>query len=73
MAESSQVEDTVGKGEISHYKQFLLFQQCFQKTFTANTEKPGLVWKGLKYRKYCKDKKSVFADGLSKHKSLAEK
>ena len=26
------VKDTVGKGEISSYEQFLLFPQCFQKT-----------------------------------------
>ena len=25
------VENTVGKGEIARYKQFLLFPQCFQK------------------------------------------
>ena len=25
-------ENTVGKGEIAHYEQFLLFPQCFQKT-----------------------------------------
>ena len=25
------VENTVGKGEIAHYEQFLLFPQCFQK------------------------------------------
>ena len=30
------VENTVGKGEIAHYEQFLLFPQCFQKTGTAN-------------------------------------
>ena len=29
------VENTVGKGEIAHYEQFLLFPQCFQKTYTA--------------------------------------
>ena len=28
---SKQVENTVGKGEIAHYEQFLLFPQCFQK------------------------------------------
>ena len=41
MAESSfkQVENIVGKGEIAHYEQFLLFPQCFQKTCTA-----GVVW-----------------------------
>ena len=30
-------ENTVGKGEIARYEQFLLFPQCFQKTCTANT------------------------------------
>ena len=28
---SKRVENTVGKGETAHYKQFLLFPQCFQK------------------------------------------
>ena len=32
-----QVEKTVGKGEIAHYEQFLLFPQCLQKTCTAHT------------------------------------
>ena len=31
------VENTVGKGEIACYKQFLLFPQCFLKIFTADT------------------------------------
>ena len=30
-------ENTVGKGEIARYEQFLLFPQCFQKTRTADT------------------------------------
>ena len=30
-------ENTVGKGEIAPYEQFLLFPQCFQKTCTADT------------------------------------
>ena len=29
---SKWVENTVGKGEIARYEQFLLFPQCFQKT-----------------------------------------
>ena len=41
---SKQVENTVGKGEIARHEQFLLFPQCFQKTCTADTEKPGFVW-----------------------------
>ena len=34
---SKWVENTVGKGEIACYEQFLLFPQYFQKTCTANT------------------------------------
>ena len=34
---SKAVENTVGKGEIARYEQFLLFPQCFRKTFTADT------------------------------------
>ena len=31
------VENTVGKGEIGRYEQFLLFPRCFQKICTADT------------------------------------
>ena len=34
---SKLVENTVGKGEITSYEQFLLCPQCFQKTSTADT------------------------------------
>ena len=34
---SKQVENTVGKGEIARYEQFLLFPQCFQKACSADT------------------------------------
>ena len=37
------VENTVGKGEIAHYEQFLLFRQCFQKTCKSHS----LFGKGL--------------------------
>ena len=30
---SERLENTVGRGEIARYEQFLLFPQCFQKTF----------------------------------------
>ena len=33
---SERLINTVGKGQIAHYKQFLLFQ-CFQKTCTPDT------------------------------------
>ena len=38
----------MGKGEIARYEQFLLFPLCFQKTFTADTYKSGLVWERVK-------------------------
>ena len=31
------VENTVEKGEIARYEQFLIFPQCFQKICTADT------------------------------------
>ena len=40
---SKQVENTVGKGEIVRYEQFLLSPRCFQNTCPADTQKPGLV------------------------------
>ena len=42
------VENTVGKGEIAHYEQFLLFLECFRKTCTADTYKQRLVWERVK-------------------------
>ena len=42
------VENTVRKGEIACHEQFLLFLQCFQKTCTADTYKPGFVWERVK-------------------------
>ena len=41
---SKQVENTAGNGEITHYEQFLLFPECFQKTCTADTTKQELIW-----------------------------
>ena len=40
---SKGAENTVGKGEIARYKQFLLFPQCFHQTCNANTLKPGFL------------------------------
>ena len=37
------VENIVGKGEIARYEQFLLFPRCFLKTYTTDTQKPGLI------------------------------
>ena len=41
---SKQVENTVRKGEIAHYKQFLLFPQCFQKACFQGALKGAFVW-----------------------------
>ena len=41
---SKWVENTLEKGEIAHNEQFFLFSLCFEKTFTADTLKRGLVW-----------------------------
>ena len=41
---SKQVENTVGKGEIARYEQFLLFPQCFQKACFPGASKSVTVW-----------------------------
>ena len=38
------VENTVGKGEIVCYEQFLLFPQCFQKARFLGASKGVIVW-----------------------------
>ena len=45
---SKGVENTVEKGEIARYKQFLLFPQCFLKTYTIQTCRARLVWERVK-------------------------
>ena len=40
---SKQVENTVGKGEIACYEQFLLFPLCFQKACFPWAPKGGIV------------------------------
>ena len=37
------VENTVGKGEIAHYEQFLVFPQCFQKACIPGASKGVIV------------------------------
>ena len=41
---SKLVENTVGKGEIAHYEQFLLFLQCFQKACFPGASKGVIEW-----------------------------
>ena len=45
---SKRVENTVGKGEIACYEQFLLFPQCFQKACFPGVSKGVIVWKWVK-------------------------
>ena len=38
------VENTVGKGEIARYEQFLLFPQCFKKACFPGASNGVIVW-----------------------------
>ena len=46
---SKRVENTVGKGEIAHYEQFLLFPQCFQKACFPGASKGVIEWEWVKH------------------------
>ena len=41
---TKQVENTVWKGEIARYEQFLLYPQCFQKARFPQASKGVIVW-----------------------------
>ena len=41
---SKWVENTVGKGGIASYEQFLLFPQCFQKACFPGASRGVIVW-----------------------------
>ena len=45
---SIRVENTVGKGEIARYEQFLLFPQCFQKACFPGAPKGVVVREWIK-------------------------
>ena len=47
---SKLVENTVGKGEIARYEQFVLFPQCFQKACFPRESKGVIVWEWVKQR-----------------------
>ena len=46
---SKRVENTVGKGEIARYEQFLLFPQCLQKACFPGASKGVIVWEWVKH------------------------
>ena len=45
---SKQVENTVGKGEIARYEQFLLFPECFKKACFPEESKGVSMWEWVK-------------------------
>ena len=45
---SKQVENTVVKGEIAHYEQFLHFPQCFLQACFPQASKGVIVWEWVK-------------------------
>ena len=51
---SKSVENTVGKGEIAHYEQFLLFPQSFQKASFPEASEGVVVWEWVKLHIVCK-------------------
>ena len=59
---SKQVENTVGKGEIAHYEQFLLFPQCFQKVCFPGASKSVTVWEWAIYTNYLTSRPSSFRE-----------
>ena len=45
------IENTVGKGEIARYEQFLLFPQYFQKACFPGASKGVIVWEWINCRR----------------------
>ena len=61
---SKRVENTVGKVEITLYQPFLLFRQCFQKSCSPDTQKPGLVWERFNIALFSSPEKGVLSELL---------
>ena len=59
---SKRVENTVGKGEIARYEQFLLFPQCFQKACFPGASKGVIVWEWVKKQQF---KSKIAKSGLN--------
>ena len=47
---SKHVENTVGKGEIAHYEQFLLSHSLFKRLFSQRRQKVSLGGNGLRWK-----------------------
>ena len=63
---SKRVENTVGKGEIARYEQFLLFPQRFQKACFPRASKGVIVWEWVKEPR----EKKAFETLLKREKML---
>ena len=57
---SKRVENTVGKGEIARYEQFLLFPPCFQKACFPGASKGVIVWEWVTLCKLTRVNRSTF-------------
>ena len=57
---SKWVENSVGKGEIARYEQFLLFLQCFQKACFPGASKGVIVWELVKQLFQAHEKLKIF-------------
>ena len=60
---SERVENTVGKGEIARYEQFLLFPQCFQKACFPRASKGVIVWEWVKLYSVIVFEKAIQEEG----------
>ena len=66
---SKRVENTVGKGEIAHYEQFLLFPQRFQKACFPGASKGVIVWEWVNYQHHNRN----FTSNHRKQQNLQQK
>ena len=66
---SKPVENTVGKGEIARYEQFLLFPQSFQKACFPGLSKGVTVWEWVKDFPYYTSSLRIFLN-VAVHLSL---
>ena len=57
---SKRVENTVGKGKIACYEQFLFFPQCFQKACFPGVSKGVIVWEWVKEAKHYGEKEGGY-------------
>ena len=61
---SKRVENTVGRGEIARYEQFLPFPQCFQKACFPGASKGVIVWEWVKRAENIAEKEKLLATSI---------